>query len=204
MIFDEAYWEDRYRRTHTMWSGRPNPWLVAEAEKLTPGEALDVGCGEGADAIWLAERDWRATGVDLSRTALERAAGHAEAAGVGERTSWVHADAGAWPVPAASFDLVSAQYLHVPAVFARLATAVAPGGHLLVVGHHIILDVEHGIPRPNIPELFRTGEEMAAELDKREWEILAAETRTRQAKPHEGGEGAAHDAVLFARRISAR
>lgn len=123
-----------------MWSGRVNPILAREASILTPGTALDLGCGEGADAIWLAQAGWRVTAIDVSTTALERAHEHATEAGVGDRIQCQHHDL-AVSFPAGSFDLVSAQFLHSPIemprgeILRRAAAAVAPGGSLLVVGH---------------------------------------------------------------------
>jgi 2-polyprenyl-3-methyl-5-hydroxy-6-metoxy-1,4-benzoquinol methylase len=75
--FDQAFWDERYRSHDALWSGNPNDHLINETDGLTPGPALDVGCGEGADAVWLAERGWRVTAVDLSTVALERGAAHA-------------------------------------------------------------------------------------------------------------------------------
>lgn len=134
------FWEARYRDTGRVWSGRPNELLVQEAGGLAPGTALDLGCGEGADAVWLASRGWRVTGVDISATALERAAGHADGAGVGDRVLWERHELGP-SFPEGSFDLVSAHYLQSPvaldqqAVLRAAARAVAPGGTLLVVMH---------------------------------------------------------------------
>lgn len=126
-----------------MWSGRPNPQLVAEAAELAPGRALDVGCGEGADAVWLAQRGWQVTAVDIADTALRRAAGHAAEAGadVADRITWTRADLREQPPAEGRYDLVSAQFMHLPGdtrrpLFARLAAAVTPGGTLLIVGHH--------------------------------------------------------------------
>ena len=99
--FEQDAWEERYRARPALWSGRPNPQLVAEAAALAPGRALDVGSGEGADAIWLAERGWRVTGTDISTVALARAAEHARAAGAepAERITWLHADMRTTPPP---------------------------------------------------------------------------------------------------------
>ncbi|MFC9327499.1 class I SAM-dependent methyltransferase [Kitasatospora sp. NPDC057015] len=136
----EEFWDARYRASERIWSGRPNPVLVREADGLTPGRALDLGCGEGADAVWLARRGWRVTAVDISRTALERGAEHAGSAGVADRIDWQWHDL-AVSFPAGEFDLVSAQFLHseVPLPRERIlrtaAAAVAPGGALLIVGH---------------------------------------------------------------------
>jgi SAM-dependent methyltransferase len=172
---------------------------------LTPGAALDVGSGEGADAIWLASRGWQVTAVDFSTTALQRGEAQAKALGaaVAERINWVHADLTTWE-PKGHFDLVSAQFMHLPAtprqaLFVRLATAVAPGGTLLIVGHHLS-DLQTTIPRPPMPDLYFTAEEIADFLDPDRWDVLVADTRPRPASDPEGQETTIHDAVLRARK----
>ena len=132
-----AEWDARYsERDGAMWSGRPNGRLVAEVAGLDPGRALDVGCGEGADAIWLARRGWTVTAIDISDLALRRAREAADRAGAA--VEWVRGDALRTPSPARSFDLVSMQYPALPkaagepAVRALLDT-VRPGGLLLAV-----------------------------------------------------------------------
>ncbi|MFD2093470.1 FAD-dependent oxidoreductase [Blastococcus deserti] len=202
----EHDWEQQYRSHPQLWSGRPNAPLVEHAEALEPGAALDVGCGEGADAIWLAARGWRVTAVDLSPTALERAAGHAAAAGadVAARIDWRLADVTSGAPHARTYDLVTSHFLHLRGeqrreLFARLATAVAPGGTLLLVGHHP-KDLESGASRPHQPDMFFTAEEVAASLEPGEWDVLVAEARPRPAHAHEGNVATVHDAVLVARR----
>jgi len=139
-IFEPPAWDDRYSGEGTIWSGEPNVQLVAEAADLPPGTALDVGCGEGGDVIWLARRGWTVTGADFSAAGLARAARLAEEAGVAERTDWWQVDAREFDSVGRAYDLVTTQYLHPPDdgmvdVVRRLVAAVAPGGHLLVVGH---------------------------------------------------------------------
>jgi SAM-dependent methyltransferase len=141
--FSQEFWDDRYRSAHQLWSGQPNPQLVAQAAGLTPGHALDVGCGEGADAIWLARQGWTVTAVDISAVALERAAGHAATCGddIAGRISWRQADLLSWDPGPRQYDLVSAQFMYLPAgdlesMHRRLAAAVRPGGTLLLVLHH--------------------------------------------------------------------
>jgi SAM-dependent methyltransferase len=205
-MFDEQAWEERYRAKPEVWSGRPNPQLVAEVADLSPGAALDAGSGEGGDALWLAERGWRVTAVDFAKTALARGAAQAEARGseVAGRIHWVHADLTAWTPAEGRFDLVSAQYLQMAPeprgeLFGRLAAAVAPGGTLLLVGHHPS-DLQTTIPRPPTPERFYTAEDVAELLDADAWEVLVAEARPRVAVDPEGRDVTIHDAVLRARR----
>jgi len=136
----ERFWHDFYTERGAVWSGRPNVALVRETADLAPGTALDLGCGEGADSIWLATQGWQVTGVDVSRVALDRAAEHATAAGVTARVSWERHDLDL-SFPAGEFDLVSAHFFHSPvaphraAVLRRASEAVAPGGVLLIVSH---------------------------------------------------------------------
>src|SRR6476620_1485790 len=104
----QAEWDARYTDREQLWSGRPNGTLVAEVAGLTPGKVLDVGCGEGADAVWLAGRGWTVTALDVSRVALDRAALHASDAGAD--VTWVHAGLVEAGLDAGAFDLVSAQY----------------------------------------------------------------------------------------------
>ena len=140
-----AEWDARYsERDGAMWSGRPNGRLVAEVAGLTPGRALDVGCGEGADAIWLARRGWTVTAIDISDVAVGRAREAAELAGAA--VEWVCGDALQTAFPARAFDLVSMQYPALPkaageAAVRTLLDAVRPGGLLLAVYHD--LDDEH-------------------------------------------------------------
>ncbi|AEV86400.1 type 11 methyltransferase [Actinoplanes sp. SE50] len=192
-------WEERYRGKAAIWSGQPNVQLVAEAAGLPAGRALDVGCGEGADAVWLAERGWQVTAVDISSVALIRAAGHAAAAGLADRITFRHADLRQEPPAEGSYDLVTAHYMHLPRpdrreLYGRLAAAVARGGTLLVVGHHPDDLAER--PRPmHFPEMLFTARELAAELDPGRWEVL-----TTAKRPRAGQDGVIHDAVLVARR----
>lgn len=205
-VLDEAFWNDRYRSSHRLWSGNPNINLVSEVSDLTPGTALDVGCGEGADAIWLARHGWTVHGIDLSSVAIERAAEHATEAGadIAGRVTWEAADLLAWDPGATRYDLVTAQYVHLPSgqrdvLYARLAELVAPGGTLLIVGHHPS-DLENGVPRPPRPELFFVPEDVVALLDPTEWSIDTAAAPARTAT-HGDHEMTIHDSVVRARRL---
>jgi SAM-dependent methyltransferase len=198
------FWEARYRDTDRVWSGRPNELLVREAGDLTPGTALDLGCGEGADAVWLAGRGWRVTGVDISATALERAAVHAADAGVGDRVAWERHELGR-SFPEGSFDLVSAHYLQSPvaldqrAVLSSAANAVADGGTLLVVMHA-------GWPswqtEPPFDAVFPTLDGVLDELalPAAEWTVETKQTVRRPSTSPEGTEGHRDDNVWRLRR----
>ncbi|HEV7973685.1 class I SAM-dependent methyltransferase [Amycolatopsis sp.] len=199
-MFDEQSWEERYREKTAVWSGQPNQQLVDEASDLPVGTALDVGCGEGGDTLWLASRGWKVTAVDFSTVALNRAAGHL--GDLAEGVEWVHADLTKWTPSAGHFDLVTAQFMHLPTadrepLFARLADSVAPGGTLLIVGH-CMNDLHVAAHRP--PDMFFTADEVAKSLDPGQWEIVVAEERRRPAHPHEGENIHVADAILRARR----
>lgn len=197
--FDAAYWEERYR-AHGAAGARPNPQLVAEVADLAPGAALDAGCGEGTDAVWLAGRGWQVTAVDIAPTALDRGRERAATVGVADRIEWVAADLTAWTPPEERYDLVTAQYVHPAgppeALVRRLAAAVAPGGTLLLVDHDPA-DAHSAAHAP--AEVGRTAEQVAASLDPERWEIVVAEARTRTAT-HHGRELTVRDTVLRARK----
>lgn len=200
--FDRSYWEERYRAHAPDPHRRPNPQLVTEAAGLAPGTALDAGCGEGADAVWLASRGWRVTAVDVAATALRQAREHAGTLGteVADRIDWVRADLAEWTPGERGFDLVSTHYVHLPlareVLLGRLAAAVAPGGTLLVVGHHP--SDPHSGAHTTAPQAHFTAEEAAAALDPGRWDVRVAEARTRSVTGHDGREITVRDAVLRA------
>lgn len=201
--FTQEFWNARYRSRNHLWSGKPNHHLVSQVSELGNGTALDVGSGEGADAIWLAERGWQVTALDVSTVALERGASHAAEAGddVARRINWLHEDLITWKGPEPdSYDLVTSQFLHLPknpreSLFRRLAASVSPGGTLLIVGHHPA-DLQPDTSR-EMAELCFTASEVAALLDSHEWEIIVAASVER---PIIDPGGHTHDAVLRACR----
>lgn len=207
---DSRTWDEWYTREgddHPVWSGRPNGALVAEAADLAPGRALDVGCGEGADAIWLARRGWRVTGVDPSRVALDRAESAAREADV--EVSWVHAGVLEMPGGTGVHDLVTVQYPALrrtddDAVITALLDAVAPGGTLLVV-HHADFPAhadDHGHDAGDhgrdAADYLAPGD-VAAHLDDG-WEVEVHETRERPA-PVPPPTHHTQDVILRARRL---
>ena len=202
--FTQEFWDNRYRSAGQLWSGQPNAQFAAHAADLDPGEALDAGCGEGADAIWLARRGWAVTAVDVSAVALERAAAAARAAGgdVAGRISWRREDLLTWVPEPDRYDLVSAQFMHFPraeltAFHQRLAAAVRPGGTLLLIAHHP--DDLHAA-RNGHPDLFWYAEDIAASLGPGQWEVRVAEASGRSAIDHDGQPVTVRDTVLRAAR----
>ncbi|MFE0593345.1 class I SAM-dependent methyltransferase [Micromonospora echinospora] len=199
--FDGEYWAEHYGGRAAHGVRQPTVHLVTEVADLAPGRALDAGCGEGSDAVWLAARGWRVTAVDLAATALDRGREHAARLGgdVVDRIDWVRADLTTWTPPDV-FDLVCSHYVHstvsMRTLVRRLAASVAPNGTLLVVGHHPSDPHHHGQP-PRAAEAQVTAEEMAAGLGPG-WDVLVAGTRTRSAGGGHGG--TSRDAVLRARR----
>lgn len=164
---DRAGWDAPYRTTDLVWTANPNQFLVAEVAELTPGTALDLGAGEGRNAVWLAQRGWQVTAVDFSAVGLAKAAQLADAAGVTLTT--VCADVGDYVPPAGGFDLVAVLYLPAAVragMHRRAADAVAAGGTLLVVGHDTTnLTSGHGGPqRPRSLVLTRRRGRRSREL----------------------------------------
>ncbi len=204
-VMDQAFWDGRYSSADKIWSGDPNPHLVSDIADLEPGRALDVGAGEGADAIWLAEQGWAVVAIDISPVALER--GRSEAAhrgaDIAERITWMHLDALADPLPDGPFDLISLHFMHFRPVdrtplFKRCIEAVASGGVLQIVAHHPS-DLDTSVRRPKLPELFYTADELIDLLDDR-WSVIASDARPRQTTDAEGQTVTIHDTVLVARR----
>ncbi|CDR08439.1 class I SAM-dependent methyltransferase [Streptomyces iranensis] len=201
---DKQFWDDMYGSRDQLFSGAPNGVLVSEVAEMPPGQALDVGCGEGGDAVWLARRGWQVTAVDISRVALERAAAAAAAAAdIEGRVAWTRADLSSTPLPAAAFDLVSVQYFPLRrqpdhGALRGLLAAVAPGGTLLFATH----DLADLTPRPEQgfdPGDYYQPDDVAGVLDD-DWEVVVNETRPRTA-PAPAGTHHTHDTVLRARRL---
>lgn len=203
-LFTQETWDARYAESERVWSGRPNQRLVEQVAGLTPGSAADVGCGEGADAVWLAEHGWDVTALDVSEVALSRAREHAEEAGVAARVRILHHDlvGGGGPLPG-RYDLVSVFFFHVlpeafDGIYRGLADAVAPGGTLLVVGHHPE-DHESGVRRPHGGQLLFTPDQVVALLDPEEWTVVTQDDPQRVMATADG-EITVRDSVVRAIR----
>ncbi len=161
-----ALWDQRHAAGDPIESPEPDPTLVDEIASLPPGRALDLGAGDGRNAIWLARRGWQVTAVDFSGVAIERARARAEAGGV--NVDWQLADLLEWSPEARAYDLVTLFFIHLPgaerrAVYARAADAVAPGGTLLIVAHDRA-NLAGGVGGPQDPEVLVSPKEVAADL----------------------------------------
>ncbi|WP_077742015.1 FAD-dependent oxidoreductase [Mycolicibacterium boenickei] len=199
------YWERHYGQRGRIWSGRVNAQLAKIAADLPAGRALDLGCGEGGDSVWLAEQGWQVTGVDVSDTALARAAAEARERGVADRITFERHDLSE-SLPDGRFDLVSAQFLQSPiamdraGVLRRAAGAVAEGGLLVIV--------DHGAAPPWAPEHVRRFAFPSADsvvdslnLDEAQWERVRVGTDEREATGPDGQRGTLIDNVMVLRRV---
>lgn len=204
--YDRGFWERRWSQTLREHGGQvarrpPNAHLTAELGALDPARALDAGCGHGSDALWLAARGWQVTAVDFAAAALAYARSSADAMGpeVAGRIDWVEADLATWTPPRDGFDLVVCLYVHtagpVEEMVRRMATGVARGGTLFVVGHRPI-DPATGAATAAAGQRQVSVEAALAVLDGRRWELVVAEERSRPAA------GTGVDAVIRARRLS--
>ncbi|GAA0436478.1 methyltransferase [Acrocarpospora corrugata] len=207
------FWDKLHDSIGTGVQRDPNRYLISEVEGLAPGSALDLGCAQGADAIWLAHDGWRVTAVDVSDIAIERARENATRAGLADRITFARHDLAA-DFPEGSFDLVSAQFLHSPVaapgereqILRRAAGAVAPGGHLLVVSHQSVPSwhpkLPEGLTEHPINLTVQTPAEniAALRLADGEWQTIRAETVAIEVTSPAGEPGIREDHLLHYRR----
>jgi 2-polyprenyl-3-methyl-5-hydroxy-6-metoxy-1,4-benzoquinol methylase len=193
-----ALWDERHAAREPIESPEPDPTLVDEIGALRPGRALDLGAGDGRNAIWLASQGWHVTAVDFSQVALDR--GRALATARGVRVEWQLADFLEWTPGASRFDLVTLFFIHLPPderrdVYARAAAAVAPGGTLLIVGHDRT-NLADGVGGPQDPTVLFTPGEVAADLAG--FRVDRADVARRRV----GDETEPIDAIVRAVRVS--
>ncbi|MFO1536827.1 MAG: class I SAM-dependent methyltransferase [Actinomycetota bacterium] len=196
---DARAWDDRYAAAPLVWSAGPNRFVEEAVTGMTPGRALDVACGEGRNALWLAALGWRATAVDFSAVAIDK--GRALAAERGLAVDWVVADVTTWAPEPPGFDLVLVCYLQLPAeeratAYRRAADAVAPGGTLLVVAHDVD-NIAHGHGGPQDPAVCTTPEAVVAVIG--DLTVVAA-GRVHRPVPTEAGTVEAIDTLVRATR----
>lgn len=201
---DATEWDARYASTDLIWGAAPNRFVAAEMSSLAPGSALDVACGEGRNAIWLATRGWRVVGLDFSAVAVERARRLADAAGVADRTEFAVADAVAGPLPRGRFDAVIVAYLQLPAherraALRKAAAAVTPGGRLVIVGHHSE-NLAHGTGGPQDPIVLFTPEDVIADLAGLPGLVVEKAQAVHRAVISADGERSAIDALVVVSR----
>jgi 2-polyprenyl-3-methyl-5-hydroxy-6-metoxy-1,4-benzoquinol methylase len=194
-------WNRRYAEKELLWTAQPNRFLVAETSELAPGRALDLACGEGRNGVWLAEKGWDVTGLDLSDVAIEKAGRLAAARSVEAR--WIAADLLDYRPEPAGFDLVVVMYLQVAAaerspIVRAAAEAVAPGGTFLLVGHDSS-NIAEGWGGPQEPAVLYTAEDVTGDLAGTALRVERAERVERRVETPEG-ERIALDAVVRARR----
>jgi SAM-dependent methyltransferase len=180
------HWDERHAAEPPIESSEPDPTLIEEIEGLRPGRALDLGTGDGRNAVWLASHGWRVTAVDFSSVALDRGRRLAKARRVD--VEWELADLLEWVPPADAFDLVALFFIHLPLderrrVYARAAAAVTPGGTLLIVGHDRT-NLSDGVGGPQDPDVLFTPNEIVTELDG--FTVVRAEA-LRRSSPDEPG-----------------
>lgn len=201
MTMDKEDWNSRYAGAELVWTATPNRFLVAETAELPAGRALDLACGEGRNAVWLAARGWRVTGVDFSEVALEKARKLAEAGGVDG--DWIAGDLRHYRPEPRAFDLAILFYLQVPADERRTAVraaaeAVAPGGTLLLVAHDSA-NLAEGFGGPRDPAVLYTADDVVADLDGTGLRIEKAE-RVERSVETETGTRVALDVLVRATR----
>jgi SAM-dependent methyltransferase len=191
------HWDRKYAEADLLWSATPNRFLVAEAADLTPGRALDLACGEGRNATWLAELGWKVTGVDFSEVAIAKA--HDRAAQEGLDIEFLCADLLDYEPEPNAFELVLVLYLQITAAerrqaLARAVSALAAGGTFLLVGHDLT-NLTNGVGGPRDPDLLYTPDDIVAELPG-----LELEKAERVLRDVADADRPAIDALVRARR----
>lgn len=199
-----AEWDARYAGSELVWGADPNRFVAAELGGRPPGRALDVACGEGRNAIWLASRGWHTTGVDFSAAAIARARQLAASAGAGDSSEFLVGDVVAGPLPAGPFDAVVVAYLQLPAeqrqtALRRAAGLLGPSGVLIVVAHDRT-NLTEGVGGPQDEGLLYCAADVLADLDGVEGLSVEKAGRVHRPVVTPDGERTAIDTLVRLRR----
>lgn len=209
---DQAKWNQRYKAEELVWSGNPNQLLLQEVDGIEkgiddPGTALDLGCGEGRNAIWLAEQGWRVTAVDFASEGIDKARKLAQSKNV--QVEWRCADVTDYEMGEGLYDLIVMVFLHIPSeqrrkLLVRCSRALKMPGHFIYVGHDIS-NIECGQGGPKDPDVL-TDTDTLQEILK-DLTIVKAELVKRQVsiEPEHGGNGHgyAYDTLLHGVKMRA-
>ncbi len=207
---DASDWNARYDTAELIWKGEPNQFLPPEVAGLPVGRALDLACGEGRNAVWLATQGWQVTGVDFAEVGLGKAQRLADEHGV--TGTWITADATSWTPPVEGFDLVVMFYLQLPAAQSAQAvrtavSALAADATFLLVAHDL-LNLSEGHGGPQSPDVLATAEGVidalaAAELELGVELIIERAGRIERVVATAEGDRTAIDTIVRARRVGA-
>ncbi len=194
---DAQAWNERYATSELIWTDQPNRFVAEELAGQPAGRAVDIGAGEGRNAVWLARQGWRVLAVDFSAVALDKGRAFAERLKVGGQIEWHEADVRTFSPEPGSYELALLSYLHLApdalaGVFQRAARALAPGGVLLAVGHDRA-NLEHGVGGPQEPEILYSPGALRDVLTACGLSVPRAETRERPTP-----EGVALDTFVLA------
>lgn len=193
-------WDERYASMPSVWGSPPNRWVEQEVRDLPPGDALDLACGEGRNAIWLDSLGWRVVAVDFSAVALEKGIDAEQRASGSARITWVQADAVSFEAPDPP-DLALLCYLQLPiaqrrAAVRNAASQLMPGGRLLVIAHHSRNRTD-GTGGPQDPDVLYSPADIVADLAGTDLLVDKAEEALR---PVEGAQRPAIDTLVLATR----
>lgn len=195
-----AKWDDRYAAKDLVWSAGPNERFAAEVNGLNPGKALDIACGEGRNALWLAEQGWDVTAIDFSQVAIDK--GRRIATKRQVTVNWLCEDVSTYVLPQAEFDLVSLLYMHTDATerhkwLTNTLAAVKPGGTFIYIGHDPS-NIGEGLGGPQDPQYLPTAEELVSAMDGFSVQFAGVIERTVASDPGHAGEteGTALDTLV--------
>ena len=196
---EKEEWDRRYKENDLVWGWAPNELLVQEVNDLKPGRSLDMACGEGRNAIWLASIGWKSTGIDFSSEGIKKGKQTADKLGV--EVEWLEADLRKWEPPESAYDLIVSLYVHmmpdeIERVHRNAVTALAPGGTMIVIGHDLT-NLTDGYGGPPFPDVLFTPERIAQDLDQL---VIEKAERAKRTVKTDDGEKTAIDTLVRAHK----